>query len=88
MDPAAPPMPVRATVAALVNEVELTARLPETMPSTDGVKTIAAVQVAPAARVDGQVFPSRLKGGVAVTTMFKAETGLVFVIVAVWGAPG
>ena len=55
-EPAAPPMPVRTALAALVKDDELAVRAPVTTPFPAGVKTTPVVQLAPAASVDEQVF--------------------------------
>lgn len=55
-DPAAPPIPTRAAVAGSEEAEEETVKLPVTTPFSEGVKTTFVEQLAPAAKVDPQVF--------------------------------
>ncbi len=84
-EPAAPPIPVRITVAVFKVD-EPTVSVPPAVPFAVGVNTTPVVQLAPAARLVVQVFCVRLKGAVTVSVSPAALRLLALLTVTVCAA--
>jgi len=86
IDPAAPPIPSRAAVAASAKVFVVTDSIPLTRPFVAGVKITPIEQLPPGARLELQEFCVTLKDSEAATANSVAVTSLLFVIVAACAA--
>ena len=84
--PVNPPVPLSATVAAVIAEVELALNAPVKIPLDMGVKTTPVEQLAPAPRLVPQVFCARLNGPETASAKPLATVPPVLVIVTDCGA--
>jgi hypothetical protein len=81
-----PPTPLKATVAGVPMDVELTVSAPERLPDCAGLKTTPAVQLEPPASVVPHLFCVRLNGPVVVRASPAAAAWPLLVRVTVCAA--
>ena len=83
--PGASPVPDSANVRGAPATSELTVTVPARAPVADGVNVAATTQLAPAARLDGQLFVCPKSSLASMPAIVTGEPP-VFVNVTVWGA--
>ena len=83
-EPGVPPVPLSGITVEAVSEGDAMVSVPEYGPLSEGEKITPVEQLIPAARVEPQVFSTRLKGGVAVSVSEVAAEPPLLVSVTVW----